>query len=213
MDEEKIINLYVNEKYTLRHISEIFNTNHHMIKRILVRNNIEIYNRNTLKKFTDEHKKKISISRKKLFDDGKITPWLKGKKASKEHVLRNMIGHIKYDISYEWVSTFDDIDKLKYLNRCITKQRDSINFDTELYIKYIEKFYYDEKFNYLYNEWVTTGDNWIKPSLDHINPKSLGGCLDSINNLSFISWFENRSKSNITYEKWVLMKNNIKYYL
>ena len=38
MDENRIIELY-NDGYTFRHISELLNTDHHRIKRILVKNN------------------------------------------------------------------------------------------------------------------------------------------------------------------------------
>jgi len=213
MDEEKIIELYVTNKYTLRHIAEEFNTNHHKIKRILLKNNIPITKRNTLKEFSQSHKDKISESRKKLFNDGKIIPWMKGKKMSRNHTLKNMINHLKYDVEYEWVNQFEDIEKLKYLNRCVSRKRDSELFTTEIYMRYIEKFYYDEKFNYLYNEWLKSGDKWIKPSLDHIKPKSFGGGIDDIDNLCFISWFENRSKCDIDLYVWEKMKRNILYYL
>ena len=38
----KIIELYVENKWTLRRISDYFNTNHHIIKRVLKDNDIEI---------------------------------------------------------------------------------------------------------------------------------------------------------------------------
>lgn len=55
----------------------------------------------------------------------------------------------------------------------------------------------------LYNQGYT---------LRHIVAKSDGGSL-TIENLRFISWFENRAKESIPYEKWEQMKKNIKYYL
>ena len=63
MNDKKIIELY-NSGYTLRHISDIFNSNHHMIKRILIRNGIEITKRKTLKPYTDEHKQKVGAASK-----------------------------------------------------------------------------------------------------------------------------------------------------
>ena len=48
MNDKKIIELY-NSGHTLRHISDICNSNHHMIKRILVRNGTGITYHKTLK--------------------------------------------------------------------------------------------------------------------------------------------------------------------
>ena len=210
MDEIKIIELY-NSGHTLRHISDLFSSNHHMIKRILVRNGIEITRRNTLKKFSEEHKQKISESRKNLKANGWI-PYNLGLKMDRLSVLKNMKAHLKYDVSLEWLSKFEDIEKLKFLNRSLSKKRDYEGFSTEIYIQFIEKFYYDIKFNELYEKWIKTNDKWIKPSLDHIVAKSKGGGL-LIGNLQFISWLENRAKMDINQDDWNKMKQNINYYL
>lgn len=45
-EELKIIELYEQEKYSLRRIAKIFNTDYHRINRILKKNNIEINNDN-----------------------------------------------------------------------------------------------------------------------------------------------------------------------
>jgi hypothetical protein len=216
MDEDKIIKMYVNDHYTLRQLAGVFNTNHHMIKRILIKNNIKITRKNSLKKFSTEHKRKISESRKKLVSSGWI-PYNKGlktieRKNGKELLLKNMQAHLKYKVSVEWLGGFDDIEKLKYLNYSISRKRDNEGFTTEIYMQFIEKFYYDIKFNLLYNEWKSTKDKWIKPSLDHIIAKSNNGNL-LLENLQFISWFENRAKSNIPPDTWKEMKKKIGYYL
>lgn len=205
MNNEKIIELY-NSGHTLRHIADIFDSNHHMIKRILVRNGIEITKRKTLKPYTEEHRKKLSESLK-----GRKS-WNKGLKMTKELVLKNMKVHLKYDVSLEWLSKFEDVEKLKYLNRSISRKRDSEGFTTEIYIQFIERFYADNKFNELYYKWIKTNDKWIKPSLDHMEAKSNGGSL-LIDNLQFISWLENRAKVDINQELWNKMKQNINYYL
>jgi hypothetical protein len=205
MDELKIIELY-NEGYTLRHISDIFRTDHHRIKRVLVKNNIEITKRQTKKEYTEEHKRKIGVANK----GNKC--WSTGLKMSRDHVLKNMKGHLKYDVSLEWLNTFSDIEKLKFLNKSITRERDKTGFTTEIYTQFIEKFYNDKKFNELYFKWIETNDKWIKPSLDHIQAKCNGGSL-LIDNLQFISWLENRAKADIKQEIWNIMKQNINYYL
>ena len=200
-----ITDLYDNG-YTLRHIGEMIGKDHHYIKRRLLANNKMIERHRTKKPYTDEHRRKVSLSckgRKSLS---------KRKKLSRECNIKNMLAHLKYDVDFDWVNSFEDLEKLKYLNRSISRKRDCLGFTTETYQSFIEKFYFDSKFNDLYDKWITTKDKWIKPSLDHIKPKSEGGSL-SLSNLRFISWFENRTKADIGYKEWEKMKQNIKYYL
>ena len=212
IDNSDVIDLYENKRFTLRMIADKYQTNHHMIKRILLRNGIEITRRKSLKPFTQVHKDKISATRKKLYASGEIVCWAKGKSMTRECKLKNMRAHLKYDVSFKWLDGFDDVEKLKFLNKSISKERDCSEFTTDTYIQYIERFYVDEKFNKLYAEWMRTQDKWIKPSLDHIIAKTNGGGL-SIDNLQFISWLENRAKADITQSKWENMKDNIGYYL
>ena len=187
-------------------IADKFNTNHHLIRRILDKAGVAITRRKTLKPFTQAHKDNISKACK-----GREA-WSKGKKMTRDHNLKNMRAHLKYDVSLEWLNDFEDIEKLKYLNRSLSRKRDCEGFTTEIYKQFIVKFYYDEKFNKLFKKWVETGDKWIKPSLDHIQAKCNGGTL-LIDNLQFISWLENRAKVNIDKNKWEEIKRNIEYYL
>lgn len=166
--------------------------------------------------FTEEHRRKISESRKRLKDNG-WTPYNVGlktadRKNGRELLLKNMKSHLKYSVTLDWLSQFEDIEKLKYLNRAISRKRDCEGFTDDTYIKYIEKFYNDNKFTYLFNEWKNTNNKWIKPSLDHIHPKADGGTLD-LSNLQFVSWLENRTKVDIPLVEWNKIKENIRYYL
>lgn len=138
--------------------------------------------------------------------------WNKGKKSTNDMLYKNMKAHLKYKVSLEWLNQFGDIEKLKYLNRAISRKRDCDGFTTETYKLYIEKFYNDKKFNQLFGEWVFTKNKWIKPSLDHIEAKAKGGSLN-IGNLQFISWLENRAKIDIPQVEWNKIKRNINYYL
>lgn len=201
MDEGKIVFLYTEEKMTLRMIAEIMQTNHHSIKRILVKNDIEITQKDRKRKpFTEEHRKKISEASK-----GRKS-WSEGKKMTRDHVLKNMIAHIKYDVDIDFYEEFEDIEKLKCLNRMLTRDRVSKHFDTEKYITFIRKFYNDDKFNKVYNIWINSkGDKWAYPSLDHIQPISKGGSYD-IRNLQILTWFENRAKCDMTQDEWDVFK-------
>lgn len=204
-ENEVICDLY-NQGYTLRHIGEKLNRDHHYVKRRLLENNIPIVSRKTKKPYTAEHRRKISLTSK-----GRV-PWSRGKHMSRECNLKNMLAHLRYSVDYEWLNSFEDIEKLKFLNKAISRKRDCTGFTTEDYKAFITKFYSDLKFNELYARWLKTKDKWIKPSLDHIVAKSDGGSL-TIENLRFISWFENRAKESIPYEKWEQINKNIKYYL
>lgn len=206
MDTLKIIELYTKNKYTLKKIAQILQTKPHLIKRILIQNGVKITNKNRYREpFTQEHKKKISESRKKL----KLKGWkpynlgLKtiNRKNGKELLLRNMIGHLKYDINLSFLSKFEDIDRLKELNHLLSKQRVSKHFDTEKYKNFIIKFYNDKNFIKQYNKYLKTKNKWDRPSLDHIIPISLGGSWN-LENLQVLSWFENRAKCNMTEEEY-----------
>lgn len=207
--EQEIIKLYTESRFTLRMIAEKFNTNHHKIKRILIKNGITITRRNTLKKFSDEHRKKISESSK-----GRPCYW-KNKKMPLITNYKNMLSHLKYDIDLEWLMQFKDIEKLKLLNKSLTRGRDCIGVNTEIYKSFIEKFYNDIQFNKIYETWINNDkEKYLKPSLDHINPKCKGGKIDDINNLQFLSWFENRCKNDMSIEDWITFKTNItKYFI
>jgi 5-methylcytosine-specific restriction endonuclease McrA len=205
LDTNEIVYLYTIEEMSLRAIAAKFKTDHHGIKRKLVSAGVEIREKQK-RVFSEEHRKNISKACR-----GRAS-WSTGKKMDRQALIKNMISHLEYDVSYEWADSFQDIEKLKFLNRSISRSRDRGGFTTETYIKFIEKFYYDENFNRLYELWIKTGNKWIKPSLDHIVPKSNNGEL-GIQNLTFLSWFENRAKADISLEEWNDIKNNMEYYL
>ena len=206
MNTKEIVRLYEAERWTLRMIAEKFKTNHHLIRRRLEKAGVAITRRNTLKEFTQEHKDNISKACR-----GRKT-WSKGKKMTRDHNLKNMKAHLKYDVSLEWLDGFGDIEKLKYLNRSLSRKRDCEGFTTEIYKQFIEKFYNDDKFNSLFDKWKVTNDKWIKPSLDHIKAKCNGGTL-LLNNLQFVSWLENRAKVDIDQDEWESIKERINEYL
>ncbi len=172
---------------SMRKIAKKYNTNHKLISRILKRNNIEI------KK--PKGKPSLKFSNKK------------------DYLYNNMMYHLKYSISLDWLRQFEDINKLKLLNKALSRKRDFEYVDDDFYKSFVEKFYKDEQFNKIYDRWIITGFKYLKPSLDHINPKSNGCKLNDLDNLQFLTWFENRAKNNMSQTEWNSIKENIGDYL
>jgi 5-methylcytosine-specific restriction endonuclease McrA len=204
--EQKILETYVPGKTTLREVARIVGTNHHRVKRVLVDNGVKVI-KGKRGAFTKEHRENISRACK-----GRKT-WNKGKKMSKRSLYKNMASHIRFDVSAEWLSKFEDVEKLKFLNACISDRSGRYEETTEWYKEYIEKFYNDPQFNSLYKKWLNSGkDKYMRPTIDHIVPRSKGG-TNEIENLQFLSWLENRCKNDMTQDEWDFLKLNMKEYL
>lgn len=200
MDIDKIKKMYVKDQMSLREIAKILGTNHKLISRIIKREGIEITKRSKLRAFTDEHRKKISESSK-----GRAGVWL-GKKMPESTNRKNMVAKLSRPlVTVDTLFKYKDFDKLKFLNRVISRHRKEFQCD-ENYIVYLDKFYFDETFNLLYENWIQSGKNkWFMPSIDHVKPKSKGGVFD-LSNIQFLTWFENRAKAEMTQEEWTNFK-------
>lgn len=114
------------------------------------------------------------------------------------------------DLTEEYLLKFNDFDKFLFIHRSITHTINLINIDISNYKEYIEYFYYQNQFNKLYSFWkkqerLNVFYDWAKPSIDHIIPKAKGG-TNELNNLQFLTTFENLSKRDMTMEEW----NNFK---
>ena len=189
-------------------VADKFGTDHHKIRRILVKMGVPIVRIGKPRKpFSDEHRRKISETSK-----GRPGYWT-GKKMTAKQNLKNMSNHLRHDIEVEWLMKFPDIEKLKFLNRSISRKRDFGNYSKEFYKAFINKFYYDAKFNAIYEAWMQDkSNNLLKPSPDHIKPKVNG--MGDIENIRFVTWFENRCKNNMSLDQWESIKKNIgKYFI
>lgn len=186
LNEQLIIQDYLSGM-SLRKVASIHNTNHHMVKRILVRNNIEI--RQPLRCVGLRKYESKDISR-----------------------YGNMAHHLRFNVSASWLIQFPDYEKLKFLNRQITNRDGRFDVSTEWYKAFINKFYFDDNFNRLYKQYLDSGQQkYLKPSLDHITPRSLNG-TNEIDNLRFVTYLENMCKRNIPYDDWVEIRKNITQY-
>ena len=200
-----IISAYKPGVTTLREVARVCRTNHHKVKRVLVMEGIEI-SKGKIAPFTEQHRIKIGAKTK-----GRVGSW-KGKKQTKRMVYQNMRSHLRYDVSLEWLETFEEIERLKYLNACL-RRSERFPVSSDWYIAFIEMFYNDVRFIRIYEKWLKNLKcPWLRPTIDHIIPKSIGG-TNEVSNLQFLPWFENRAKCDMTPDKWASVKANISFYL
>jgi len=186
MDVDLIVELY-EKGDSMRSIADKLDTNHKLISRILKKSGVQT-------------RKPKNLRGVKKFN------------CDVERNYNNMVTHLRFDVSVEWLMKFNDFDKLKLLNNAITNRSCRWEVSSVWYRSYIERFYDDDQFNRLYEIWISSGkEKYKKPSLDHIVPKSKGGTND-IENLQFLSWFENRCKNDMSKEDWNNLKLNIQEY-
>ena len=110
------------------------------------------------------------------------------------------------------IGTIENVEKLKFLNSCVTDRSGRFDVSDDWYKSYIIRFYSDKQFNRLYEKWLETEDKYLRPTIDHIEPRSKGGG-NELSNLQFLSWFENKAKNDMSQEEWDNIKANIKDYL
>lgn len=207
INKEKVKTLYVQEKWSQRRIAKYFEIDHHQIKRMLIEMGVEISNKDRKRPpFSKLHKENLSRALK-----GHKGGWL-GKKMPMDMNYKNMASHLRFPVPVEWLKQFTDFEKLKFLNSALKRKRDCIGLTQEKYQQFIKKFYDDPNFNKLYTNWLAdSNDIWLRPSLDHIIPRSQNANFN-IDNLRFLTWFENRCKNDMSIEKWEHIKTNIEKY-
>lgn len=197
LDEKEIVRLHVDEQWTLRRIAKQFNTDHHTIRRVLERNSIPVSTKGKRAEFTEEHRKGIGKGRR-----GKPA-YNRGVKADDVMIRKYMAARMRTDID---LSNYENLDKLRRLVKVTSKHFKYLGYNDEVRKAFLDKFYFDDGFNATYDAWLAHGKSkWWFPSLDHINPKSNGGNFD-LDNLRFITWFENRAKADMPLLEWEMFK-------
>lgn len=197
--EIDVVQEYQKGGLSLRDVAKIFNTNHNRIKRILVRNGVAITRKNKLKEFSKDHRRKISESKMG------VSTGRRGIKMKEDANRKNMASHFHFDIILEELDKYEDFEKLKFLNRIISRHRKYFSGKNS-HLEFLDKFYFCPYFNLIYDNWISSGKNkWLIPSIEHILPKSKGGDW-SINNLCFLTWFENRAKAEMSLDEWTIFK-------
>jgi hypothetical protein len=197
ISDQKMMEMYLNGD-NLRQISRVADIDHHRVKRILLSHDVELRGTYTLPPFTDEHKRKIGEA-----STGRI-PKNKGIPATNKEILRYISARIEGDID---ISKFKDAERLKILTR-ITSKRKQLKESDEIRQQFLDTFYFDIAFNAIYDLWIRSGKcKWHRPTLDHKMPLSKGGGWE-IENLQFLTWFENRAKADMPANKWESFKRD-----
>ncbi|AZO29343.1 HNH endonuclease signature motif containing protein [Mesorhizobium sp. M1B.F.Ca.ET.045.04.1.1] len=206
--DERVLCNYIPGITTIREVARLSGVSNHLVKRILIKAGVTIVP-GKLPPFTIEHRRKISKRTK-----GRKC-WSTGLKMPRQTVIKNMAAHLRVDIDWKWLNQFQDIEKLKSLNRCVSRTREFPNITVQFYMEFISKFYDDEQFNRVYERWCDAGksDRYLRPSADHIVPISRGGEINSVANLQILTWFENRCKNAMTQKEWDRIKASIYDYI
>ncbi|MFT3882475.1 MAG: NUMOD3 domain-containing DNA-binding protein [Gemmatales bacterium] len=197
LNDSEVIDAYLIKRMTMRAIAKVHKTNHHVISRILEQHNISKRSHwDYPHVFSAEHRMKISKARK-----GKTSP-MKGTKQTEENRRKNMAGKPKLEDPNFSIDHFTDLDKYKFLSTLFSREKKYLNRDGTSRQAFVDKFYFDPQFNLLYLNWIVSDKcKWAIPSLDHRTPVSRGGKC-SLDNLQFLSWFENKAKAEMTVEEW-----------
>ena len=103
---------------------------------------------------------------------------------------------------------YPDLYRLQFLFRITSRHFKHLGYCDGVRKEFLDKFYFDEQFNRLYDRWQESGENkWYYPSIDHISSK-FNGENWNLDNLQFLTWFENRAKAEMNQDEWEKFKVN-----
>ena len=196
--------LYVEEHAALRRIARMFGVSDRTVARHLRKMGVEL-DPSTRIRVPLTVEKKIAMTEKRK---GKLGYW-QGKTMPKASLYKNMLNHIRWDVTLEFLAQFEDIERLKLLNSMVqhvlSRPGCRETFNTENYKRFILRFYDDENFIRQLAIYKQSGNKHDFPTLDHIIPLSRGGTND-LSNLQIISWFENHAKWDMTQDEYEIAK-------
>lgn len=193
MDEAEIAKLYTEDDMTLREVGRAVGLSHHAVRRSLQRSGIEVVRKKRPRAFTAEHRRKISESCK-----GR-TAWSLGLKMDERSRRKNMQAKLGDGVE---VDKYPDFERLKLLTKLTSKHRTHLGSSGGVRSAFLDRFYFDAAFNAIYERWIASSKcRWWMPSLDHIVPLSKGGGF-GLDNLRFVTWFENRAKADMSLVEW-----------
>lgn len=131
------------------------------------------------------------------------------------------------DVDDEFLQQFSsDFERYLFIHKALIKTSgftgEWYNNHLDYYKEAVLYFWNNYQFNAIYDFWKTqqikknSYYDWVKPSLDHIIPKSRGGS-NHYRNLQFLTTFENLAKRDMTQEEWNIFKqethSNSDYYI
>ena len=155
--------------------------------------------------------KNIQVRFSYLTDNGNYTQDSCGCKRKR----RSFLSSSREGITEEFVNQFSsDFEKFLCIHKLLTSSVCDGYYtkcQIEEYEQAIKYFYIDKQFNAIYDIWKDnkkkedTFYDWLKPSIDHIIPKSKGGGHE-LSNLQILTVFENLNKRDMTWDEWVNFK-------
>jgi hypothetical protein len=191
VSNEAIVKHYVDFNISVRATGEYFGIDHHRTRRILLDAGVDITRRRPKRPISEETRLKMSEARR-----GKSS-WCAGKKHTEEFKRKVM----KSKLNGLDIDRYQNYERLRFLTRYLAKWK-SIFDSNEKRQAFLDKFHNDPQFVKIYEGWHKNEKNrWWYPSLDHKVSRSQGGDW-SLDNLQFITWFENRAKAEMSDAEW-----------
>jgi len=141
--DEEVVFLYDIEKFTLREIAKIYGSDHHTVRRFLVKQGIEINRNNRRKtKRSDETRLKQSIARKEYYRINGL-PQSMFRIPSKKTILKMRATKLK---TTRDLSIYEDYEKFNFLigitsrNRSIFERVNDEKIRDELRFQFVDHF-------------------------------------------------------------------------